>query len=104
MSENTPTPKRVTILADAAELIVGTRQEEYGTPQENFDRIARLWSIQIEKKLKEPLTPTDIALMMTQLKMARMVTTPNEDSFKDAAGYVGIGYELSLEEGDGSIG
>lgn len=102
MSENLSTPPRVSILAEAAEIIVGDRQRDYGAPEENFERIAGLWSIQISKKLKEPLTPTEAALMLVQLKMARMVTTPNEDSFKDAAGYIGIGYEMSVIEAEGT--
>ena len=98
MSETSSTPNRVKILAEAAELIVGDRQKDYGTPEENFDRIASLWNTQIAKKLIEPLSPTEVAIMLVQLKMARMVHSPTEDSFKDAAGYIGIAYELSLNE------
>ena len=36
---------RKEILEDAIHLIYQDRQAEYGTPQDNFKRIASLWSV-----------------------------------------------------------
>lgn len=91
---------RVRLLREAAGLITGDREQEYGTPQVNFQRIADLWNVQFHHLLAEgkQFDPVDVALGMIQVKMGRAVQTPNEDTFKDVAGYTGIAYELTLNE------
>lgn len=91
------TPQRVNILNTAAELIVGQRQEDYGTPQENFQRFADLTNIIIKKNLETntPLSARQMADIMVLLKMSRTVNTPTEDSYIDIAGYAGIAGELA---------
>lgn len=91
---------RVRLLREAAGLITGARESEYGTPQVNFQRIADLWNVQFNHLLAEDkkFEPVDVALGMIQVKMGRAVQTPNEDTFKDIAGYTGIAYELTQDE------
>ena len=91
---------RVRLLREAAGLITGDREHEYGTPQVNFPRIADLWNVQFNHLLAEDkkFQPVDVALGMIQVKMGRAVQTPNEDTFKDIAGYTGIAYELTQDE------
>jgi hypothetical protein len=91
---------RVRLLREAAGLITGDREHEYGTPQVNFQRIADLWNVQFNHLLAEDkkFQPVDVALGMIQVKMGRAVQTPNEDTFKDIAGYTGIAYELTQDE------
>lgn len=95
-------PARVQILREAAQLIVGDRQRDYGTPSENFKRIADLWNVQLAHLLGEgkKFQAHDVALAMVQLKLARLIQTPTEDSFKDAAGYIAIAWETSLDRTD----
>jgi hypothetical protein len=96
----TTTPPRVDILTEAANLIVGQRQDDYGTPQENFKRIADFANILWKKNLETntPLSPRQMADFMILLKVARTINTPTRDSYVDISGYAGIGGELAAEE------
>src|SRR4030095_12986664 len=91
------TPERVNILNEAADLITGQRQEDYGTPQENFTRVADLWNVVIKRNLETntPLSPRQVSDMMILLKVARTVNTPTHDSYVDISGYAGISGELA---------
>lgn len=94
------TPERVNILNDAAGLIVGQRQEDYGTPEENFERIAGYFNIHFKKNLENniPATPRQMAEFMVLLKMARTINSPTRDSYVDIGGYAGIAGELAKNE------
>lgn len=89
-------PKRVQLAHTAANLITGQRQEDYGPPVKNFQRIANYWSIRLEDKLKpgEKITPREVAELMALLKTARATQTPTDDSFVDGIGYIAIAGEL----------
>jgi hypothetical protein len=97
-AEATPRGK---ILREAEGLITGDRNKNYGSPTENFDTTAALWNAQLGHKLKpgESFTATDVALLMVQLKMARLKTsTSNRDHYLDIAGYIACGYECQEVE------
>lgn len=66
----------------------GERQRDYGHPLENHERIAAMWNIQLGKKLKEPITAREVALLMISLKLSREINTPKRDNLVDIAGYV----------------
>ena len=89
-------PKRVQLTQTASNLITGQRQEDYGTPEKNFTRVANYWSIRLEDKLKDgaKITPREVAELMALLKMARATQSPTEDSFVDGIGYIAIAGEL----------
>lgn len=91
---------REAILTEAAGLITGDRNKTYGSPTENFSNTAALWNVQIGHKLKTPLTAADVAQLMVQLKMARMIAQPKRDNYVDAAGYLACGWECeeAIEE------
>lgn len=93
-------PERVKVLKEAASLITGDREKDYGTPQVNFNRIAALWNVQAAHLLKDGayFTPVDVALLLLQLKMARAVNSPKRDTFVDAAGYAALAAELAEDE------
>lgn len=96
--EATPRGK---ILREAETLITGDRNKNYGSPTENFDTTAALWNLQLGHKLKpgESFTATDVALLMVQLKMARLKTsTSNRDHYLDIAGYIACGFECQEVE------
>lgn len=97
-----PDKPRVAVLKEAAGLITGDREAEYGTPQVNFQRIADLWNVQLAHLLKdgEKIKPTDVALAMLQVKLGRAVQSPKRDTFVDIAGYAGLAFELSEDDSE----
>ena len=85
--------KRIEILEEAA-LLIGTdgaRERDYGTPQENFKRIADGWAV----ILQADVSAEQVALCMAWLKLARLVNGPHPDSYVDAAAYMALAGELS---------
>ena len=91
------TPERVQILTEASGLITGQRQQDYGTPEVNFQRMADYANIHFAYNLANniPITPRQTAEYMILLKMARTINSPTRDSYVDVAGYAGIAGELS---------
>jgi hypothetical protein len=85
-------PKRVQLTQTAASLITGQRQEDYGPPVKNFQRIADLWNTHMQTEM---FTPRKVAELMLLLKMARTINSPTEDSYVDAIGYAAIAGELA---------
>ena len=83
--------KRTEILETAATLINGDRERDYGTPRENFGRIAAGWSV----ILSQDISAEQVALCMAWLKLARLVNGPHLDSYVDAAAYMALAGELS---------
>ena len=100
MTITTPKPERVEILNEAANLIVGQRMEDYGTPQENFQRMADYANIHFKKNLENniPISARQTAEYMILLKMARTINSPTRDSYVDIGGYAGIAGELAKQE------
>lgn len=100
MTEEKLTPTRAAILAQAESLINGDRLEQWGEPLENFTRIGQLWlPILREWEGTKPPPPSMVALMLLQLKVARLITSPDsEDSAVDGAGYIALSGELAWRE------
>lgn len=91
-------PKPISILEQAQAVVHGPRRDAYGHPTLNHRRIADLWSAYIEGKyeVKLNLTPIDAVLMMEQVKIARLMQTPDHrDSWTDMAGYAACGAIIS---------
>lgn len=68
----------------------GLRQQNYGHPNQDFQRTAGMWTAFLAHKLKpgESITMEEMALMMGQLKMSRLASTPgHHDSIVDLIGY-----------------
>lgn len=83
--------KRTEVLDFAIALTNGDRERDYGTPAENFGRIADGWSV----ILQSDVSAEQVALCMAWLKIARLVNGPHEDSYVDAAAYMALAAELS---------
>lgn len=74
------------MLLDAARTIA-ERGRIYGDAAENMAKTAQLWSI----VLGVPVTPAQVALCLIQLKVARLLVTPDHsDSALDIAGYAAV--------------
>ena len=83
---------RADTLPTAEQLINGDRARNYGDAATNFQRIADLWT----PILGVTVTSEQVALCLTQLKIARLIQSPtHEDSWVDAAGYIALGGEIA---------
>lgn len=77
------------VLELAAEAVNGDRADNYGDQLTNFTNIADRMTITLREKLIAPITPQEVALLMMDVKLARLVKTGgrHEDSIVDIAGY-----------------
>ena len=83
--------KREECLRTACEIVNGARNQTYGNVEDNFQKIANLWSCY----LGFGVGPIDVAMMMVFLKAARVSTgTTHLDNFVDVAGYAACAYEI----------
>ena len=83
--------KRAEILHEAEHCICGQREQDYGSPEDNFGIIAKLWS----DYTGTLITSLDVAMMMCLLKIARIKNGGGTgDSFVDLAGYAACGGEI----------
>lgn len=89
-------PLRVEALREAAKIISSDRNKQYGAPEDNFERTAKIWSV----ILGVPISNEDVAMMMVGLKVARYASKSGyqPDTWIDIAGYAGCGYEVGALE------
>ena len=67
--------------------VLEERRDDYGDPAEQFRAIADRWSI----TLGTPITPSQVALCMIDLKLARLAYDPGHvDSIVDVIGYAAL--------------
>lgn len=85
---------RLDTLKAAAECVCGSREEDYGRPEDNFAVIAALWTAYTGTDV----TPKDVAMMMALLKIARAKAGSKPDTYVDLAGYAACGAEISARE------
>lgn len=87
------------IALDKAKEAVAARRSSYGTPEDNFKRIAALWNAHLDNAETNVITTADVAIMLGLVKVARLESNPNHaDSWIDLAGYAGCGAEVSGAE------
>jgi hypothetical protein len=88
---------RIYALREAARIINGERDTQYGGPEENFGRIAAIWSA----IFKREFTREDVAMAMIGVKLARFASDAGfqPDTWIDIAGYAGCGYEVGQKDG-----
>jgi len=82
------------ILHEAARLTDKDRQKTYGDPRTNHCRIADLWTTY----LAHEITPQQVAICMTLVKIARLMETETLDSFVDLAAYAAIAGEIATNQ------
>lgn len=93
--------KRKEILESAMCCVCGDREQDYGTPERNFELIGELWTAYLKAKCLSPeadicINGGDIATMMCLFKIARIATGRGKaDSFIDLAGYAACAGELA---------
>lgn len=83
-------------ILDDAKKAVEQRREAYGSPKPNFERIKERWNLHLRQRGLLPastdptlaIDETDVAVMMAEVKLARLIETPDHrDSVVDWAGY-----------------
>ncbi len=86
---------REQLLTECAEIVTKHRQSTYGTPEDNFGKIAAMWSVYLGIELQT----YDVANLMILLKIVRSKNKPeNTDSWLDMAGYAACGCEVATEK------
>lgn len=82
-------------LDEAKAVVCNDRENQYGSPEDSFKLIAKLWSAYLINGDTEFLSEKDVAIMMALLKIARISSGSfKEDSWIDAIGYLACGAEL----------
>lgn len=101
--------KRAEILEAARVCVCGERQQDYGTPENNFETIGLLWGVYLRASHPElakvmainHINAKDVATMMGLLKVARIATGYKEDNFVDLVGYAACAGEIAAAERGG---
>lgn len=97
--------KRKEILEAATRCVCGDREQDYGTPEKNFELVGELWTTYIKAKYVSPeadvsINGEDVATLMCLFKIARIATGRGKaDSFIDLAGYAACAGELATGGG-----
>ena len=88
--DDTATRERVLDAAKAC--VCGGRPMDYGTPEDNFVLVAKLWNTYLGDCLMDA---HDVAIMMALLKIARIKTGRGKmDNYVDLAGYAACAAEI----------
>ena len=92
------------ILEAAKRCVCGDREQDYGSPESNFSRIAEFWTAYMRDKCVNPgadicVLPQDVAAMLALLKIARIASgNAKADNWVDLAGYAACGGEIETED------
>ena len=79
------------ILDAAIQCVCSDREAQYGSPEDSFNRIAKLWTAYHDV----PYTAHDVAMMMALLKVARIAEGRfKDDNYTDLAGYAACAAEI----------
>lgn len=95
---------RSQILETAHRYVCGDRENDYGSPENNFKTIASLWTSYLygaglmendDPTIWKTITAKDVAAMLALLKIARISSGhAKNDNWIDLAGYAACGGEL----------
>lgn len=92
-----PSDVKASIADEAKRIVSGARRSAYGTPEDNFLRIARFWTGYMQNTGRDiVVSAADVSPMMRLMKEARLCETPDHrDSFVDLVGYALTGAEVN---------
>ena len=92
--------KREEILDAAKRCVCGDREQDYGSPEDNFDLIAKMWSAYMGVEFN----PVDVSMFMVMLKVARIKSgVGTMDSFVDGWGHLSCqcsNFARNMESGE----
>lgn len=88
---------RQRVLKEAEKCVCGGREQDYGSPENSFKRIADLWNAYCGfDDGRGKFSAVDVAIMMALLKVARIANNPGHmDSYVDGCGYFACGGEIA---------
>ena len=99
-----PKATRESILDAAKRCVCGDREQDYGSPEDNFRTIASMWNsylygaglmVNHDPTVWKGIKPKDVAAMLALLKIARIASGhAKADNWIDLAGYAACGGEL----------
>lgn len=96
---------RETILSEVKKIICNDRNEQYGEPEDSFEKIADYWTTYIKHNCVAPgadcgVDARDVAIMMVLFKLGRMETSyfASYDSFIDAIGYMTCATDIEYQK------
>ena len=88
---------RKRVLSEAEKCVCGQREQDYGTPEDSFQKIGTFWTAYLNYAVE--IDAEDVAAMMALLKIARISENPQHmDSWVDLAGYASCGGEIAGKE------
>ena len=88
---------RSSVLDTAKQYVTKDREATHGDMENNFEAIAMLWEQYFSYEWS--FSPTDVAMMMALLKIARLKSNKdNPDNYIDACGYMACAGELALKK------
>jgi hypothetical protein len=83
---------RAKVLRTAEKYVCKDRAAQHGDMEDNFQTIAKYWGVHLGTEV----TATDVAVMMTLLKVARIKgNAAHTDNWVDGCGYLACGGELA---------
>ena len=83
---------RAKVLRTAEKYVCKDRAAQHGDMEDNFQTIAKYWGVHLGTEV----TATDVAVMMTLLKVARIKgNEAHADNWVDGCGYLACGGELA---------
>lgn len=90
LKQNAPATDTKTLADQAKKLVYGDRNQQYGSPAKDYERVSKVWSGLLCNKLKdgESITAEEALIMMTALKLCREFHKHKEDNVIDAHGYL----------------
>lgn len=101
-----PRATRESILDAAKRCVCGDREQDYGSPENNFRTIASMWNSYLcgaglmenhDPTVWKGIKPKDVAAMLALLKIARIASGhAKADNWIDLAGYAACGGELEV--------
>ena len=91
-SDAPPLAAPPSILDEAARIVHGSRQSDYGHPIDNWTLTADLFTAALRSKLREGevITSETAVLLMELVKVARELHRPKRDNRTDLAGYAEV--------------
>ena len=94
--------KRAELLKEAEKCVCGNREQDYGSPENNFRTIATFWAAYLNTKhdsdVNITIDPEDVAVMLALLKIARIASgRMKDDNWIDLAGYAACGGEIASD-------
>lgn len=94
------TMNRAEVLDSAKICVCGDREQDYGSPEYNFNTIAEFWETYLKRSCVNDgadvcINGKDVAAMLALLKIARIASGhAKADNWIDLAGYAACGGEL----------